>query len=124
MMKPVTIQTGQLIAAGDLTLEFEMMGRDPNNPSPQNTYPENIVIYSTISAMSGSEVMNFYGQAPGMSDYADTVLTTEIDLKANDEDVVRTMLKADDVGPLDKLKIVANAEVVGAEKVDLVIISW
>jgi hypothetical protein len=124
MMKPVNIQTGQLIAAGDLTLEFEMMGRDLNSVVPSNSYPENIVIYSTISAMSGSEVMDFYGQAPGMSAYAATVLSTQINLKTDESTVVRTMLKAADVGPLDKLKIIANAEVTAAEKVDLVIISW
>jgi hypothetical protein len=124
MMKPVTIHTGQLIAAGDLTLEFEMSARKPNSSDPAKDYPENIVIYSTISAMSGSEVMDFYGQAPGMSAYAATVLSTQINLKTAESTVVRTMLKSDDVGPLDKLKIVANAEVTAAEKVDLVIISW
>jgi hypothetical protein len=124
MIKPVKIQTGQLIAAGVLTLEFEMKGRDPVSSDPAILYPENIVIYSTISAMSGSEVMDFYGQAPGMSAYAATVLTTQINLKTAESTVVRTMLKAADVGPLDKLKIIANAEVTGAEVVDLVIISW
>jgi hypothetical protein len=114
MIRP-RVQTGQILA-GTLTLEFDMnIGSD---------YPENVVVFSTISAMSSGETLNLYGQSPGMSGYADTVLTTEIDLKAAASTTVRTLLVATTTGPLDKLKLVANANVAASETVDFVILSW
>lgn len=113
MIKP-RVQSAQILA-GTLTREFDMnIGTD---------YPENVVVFLTISAMGGGEVLDFFGQSPGMSGYADTILTTQVDLKANDEDVIRVMLVATTTGPLDKLKLVAQG-VAAAETVDIVVISW
>ena len=113
MIRP-RVQTGQILA-GTLTLEFDMnIGTD---------YPENVVVFSTMSAMSAAETLNFYGQSPGMSDYADTVLTTEIDVNAAASTTVRTMLINTTTGPLDKLKLVA-ANIAAAETIDFVILSW
>jgi hypothetical protein len=108
------VQTGQILA-GTLTKEFKMMiGSDA---------PENVAVFLTISAMGGGEVLDFFGQSPGMADYADTVLATQIDLKANDEDTVRTMLVVSTTGPLLNLKLVAQG-VAAAETVDIVVVSW
>ena len=113
MIKP-RVQTGQILA-GTLTLEFDMnIGTD---------YPENVVVFLTCSAMSGSETLNFYGQSPGMSDYADTVLCTEIDIKSAASTTVRQVLTATSTGPLDKLKLVA-LNIAAAETIDFVILSW
>lgn len=113
MIRP-NVQTGQILA-GTLTKEFEMMvGSDAF---------ENCVVFLTISALSGSEVLDMYGQSPGMTDYADTVLTTQIDLKAAESTTVRTMLVATTTGPLQKLKLVAT-NIAAAETVDIVVLSW
>jgi hypothetical protein len=113
MIKP-RVQSAQILA-GTLTREFDMnIGTD---------YPENVVVFLTISAMSGSEVLDFFGQSPGMSGYADTVLSTQIDVKAAESTTVRTMLVATNTGPLDKLKLVAT-NIAAAETVDIVVISW
>ena len=113
MIKP-RVQTGQILA-GTLTLEFDMnVGTD---------YPENVVVFLTNSAMSGAETLNFYGQSPGMSDYADTVLCTEIDIKAAESTTVRQALAATTTGPLDKLKLVA-LNIAAAETIDFVVLSW
>ena len=113
MIRP-NIQTGQILA-GTLTLEFEMNhGTD---------YPENVVVFLTCSAMSGAETLNFYGRSPGMTDYADTVLCTEIDIKAAESTTVRQLLVATSTGPLDKLKLIA-LNIAAAETIDFVILSW
>jgi hypothetical protein len=113
MIRP-RIQSAQILA-GTLTREFDM--------NTGSDYPENVVVFLTISTMGGGEVLDFFGQSPGMSGYADTVLTTQIDLKANDEDTIRTMLVASTTGPLDKLKLVAQG-VAAAETVDILVLSW
>jgi len=97
MIRP-RVQTGQILA-GTLTLEFDM--------NTGSEYPENVVVFLTNSAMSAGETLNFLGQSPGMSDYADTVLATEIDIKAAESTTVRQVLAATSTGPLDKLKLVA-----------------
>ena len=115
------IQTAQ-IKVGVLTVTFDLTERSKDS-KPGVIYPENIVVYSTISAMSASEVLDFYGKAPGMSAYSDTVLTTQLDVNAAASTVVRTMLKATDVGPLSDLKLIA-ADVAGAETIDFIVLSW
>jgi len=115
------ISTAQILA-GTLTVTFDLTEWSGDN-TPGTVYPENIVVYSTISAMSGSETLDFYGKAPGMDDYAATVLTTQIDVKAAESTVVRTMLKAADVGPLSDLKLIAT-NIAAAETIDFVILSW
>jgi hypothetical protein len=108
------VQTGQILA-GTLTKEFEMMvGSD---------CPENVVVFLIISAMSGSEKLDFYGQSPGMSDYADTVLATQIDIKAAESTTVRTLLVASTTGPLYNLKLVAT-NIASSETIDIVVLSW
>ena len=114
MIRPTRVQSARILA-GTLTREFDM--------NVGSEYPENVVVFLTISAMGGGEVIDFFGQSPGMSDYADTVLCTQIDLKANDEDTVRQLLVLSTTGPLDKLKLVAQG-VAGVETVDIVVISW
>ena len=107
-------QTAQILA-GTLTKEFTMsIGSD---------VPENVAVFITNSAMSGSETLNFYGRSPGMTDYADTVLTTEIDIKAAESTTVRTMLVATTTGPLYKLKLVA-LNIAASETIDIVVVSW
>ena len=86
-------------------------------------YPENVVVFLTCSAMSAAETLNFYGQSPGMSDYADTVLCTEIDINAAASTTVRQMLINTTTGPLDKLKLIA-ANIAAAETIDFVVLSW
>jgi hypothetical protein len=108
------VQTGQILA-GTLTKEFKMMvGSDA---------PENVVVFLTISAMSAGEVLDFFGQSPGMSGYADTVLSTQIDVKAAESTTVRTMLVASTTGPLLNLKLVAQG-IAAAETIDIVVVSW
>lgn len=113
MIRP-NVQTGQILA-GTLTLEFDM--------NIASEYPENVVVFLTCSAMSAGETLNFYGQSPGMSGYADTVLATEIDIKAAESTTVRQVLAATTTGPLDKLKLIA-LNIAAAETIDFVIISW
>ena len=111
MIRP-RVQTGQILA-GTLTLEFDMnVGSD---------YPENVAVFLTTSALSGAETLNFFGQSPGMDDYGDTVLATELALGASA--TVRQMLVATTTGPLDKLKLVA-LNIAVAETIDFVILSW
>jgi hypothetical protein len=113
MIRP-HVQTAQILA-GTLTREFTMaVGSD---------MPENVVVFLTISAMSGSEVLDFYGQSPGMSGYADTILATQINLKTDESTTVRTMLVATTTGPLYKLKLIAT-NIAAAETVDIVVVSW
>ena len=113
MIRP-NYQTAQILA-GTLTREFTMaVGSD---------CPENVAVFITNSAMSGAETLNFYGQSPGMTGYADTVLTTEIDIKAAESTTVRTMLVASTTGPLYKLKLVA-LNIAAAETIDIVVVSW
>ena len=108
------VQTAQILA-GTLTREFEMMvGSDAFT---------NVAVFITNSAMSAGETLNFYGQSPGMSGYADTVLTTEIDIKAAESTTVRTMLVVADTGPLLNLKLVA-LNIAAAETIDIVVVSW
>jgi len=97
MIRP-RIQTGQILA-GTLTLEFDM--------NTGSEYPENVVVFLTNSAMSA----------------ADTVLATEIDIKAAESTTVRQVLAATSTGPLDKLKLVA-LNIAAAETIDFVILSW
>jgi hypothetical protein len=113
MIRP-RIQSAQILA-GTLTREFDM--------NTGSEYPENVVVFLTISAMSGSEVLDFYGQSAGMSGYADTVLSTQINLKTDESTTVRTMLVATTTGPLDKLKLVAT-NIASAETVDILVLSW
>jgi hypothetical protein len=113
MIKP-KVQSAQILA-GTLTQEFKMMiGQDA---------PENIAVFLTISAMSGSEKLDFYGQSPGMSGYADTILATQIDVKAAESTTVRTMLVATTTGPLLNLKLVAT-NIASSETIDIVVVSW
>ena len=113
MIRP-NVQTAQILA-GTLTREFTMaVGSD---------MPENVAVFITNSAMSAGETLNFYGQSPGMTGYADTVLTTEIDIKAAASTTVRTMLVATTTGPLYKLKLVA-LNIAAAETIDIVVVSW
>jgi len=114
MIHAPRVQKAQILA-GTLTREFEV--------SVGSEYPETVVIFLEISALSGAEVLDFYGQSPGMSDYADTVLTTQIDLKANESTTVRTMLLATTSGPLHNLKLVAQG-IAAAETVDITVISF
>lgn len=113
MIRP-NIKTGQILA-GTLTLEFDM--------NVGTNYPENVVVFLTCSAMSAGETLNFFGQSPGMTDYADTVLATEIDINAAASSTVRQVLAATATGPLDKLKLVA-LNIAAAETIDFVILSW
>jgi len=114
MIKKPRIQSAQILA-GTLTREFELnVGTD---------YPENVVVFLTCSAMSAAEVLDFYGQSPGMSDYADTVLCTQIDINAAASTTVRQLLASDTTGPLDKLKLVAQG-IAAAETIDIVVVSW
>jgi hypothetical protein len=113
MIRP-RVQSAQILA-GTLTIEFDM--------NTGSDYPENVVVFLTISAMSGSEKLDFYGQSPGMSDYADTVLATQIDVKAAESTTVRTMLVATTTGPLDKLKLVAT-NIASSETIDILVLSW
>lgn len=113
MIRP-NIQTAQILA-GTLTREFTMaVGSD---------MPENVAVFLTISAMSAGETLDFYGQSPGMTGYADTILATQIDVKAAESTTVRTMLVVATTGPLYKLKLVAT-NIAAAETVDIVVVSW
>jgi hypothetical protein len=108
------VQTQQILA-GTLTREFEIMiGSDAF---------ENVAVFTTFSAMSAGETLNFLGQSPGMTGYADTVLATEIDVKAAESTTVRTMLVSTTTGPLQKLKLVA-INIAAAETIDIVVVSW
>jgi hypothetical protein len=120
MIQP-NIQTGQILA-GTLTLEFDM-NQNSKTKQPGQAYPENVVVFLTPSAMSGSEKLNFLGQSPGMTGYSDTVLATEIDIKAAESTTVRQVLAADTTGPLEKLKLVAT-NIAASETIDFVILSW
>ena len=113
MIRP-NYQTAQILA-GTLTREFTMaVGSD---------CPENVAVFMTMSAMSAGEVLNFYGQSPGMTGYADTVLATEADINATASTTTRTMLVASTTGPLYKLKLVAEG-IAAAETIDIVVVSW
>jgi len=108
------VQTGQILA-GTLTKEFEMaVGSD---------FPENVAVFLTMSAMSSAETLNLFGQSPGMTGYADTVLTTEIDINTAASTTVRVMLPATTTGPLWNLKLVA-LNIASAETIDIVVVSW
>jgi hypothetical protein len=113
------------IIAGALTISFDLGQKNSGHVSsvPGKEYPESIVVYLDISAMDGAETLNFYGKGAGMDAYSDTVLTTEVDLNAAASTMVRVMLKAADVGPLESLKLVALG-VDGSETVDVTVISW
>jgi hypothetical protein len=84
---------------------------------------ENVAVFTTFSAMSGSETLNFLGQSPGMTGYATTVLSTEIDVKAAESTTVRTMLVVANTGPLLNLKLVAT-NIASSETVDIIVVSW
>ena len=113
MIRP-NYQTAQILA-GTLTREFTMaVGSD---------CPENVAVFLTMSAMSGGEVLDMTGQSPGMTGYATTVLTTQIDINAAASTTVRTMLVATTTGPLYKLKLVAQG-IADAETIDIVVVSW
>ena len=114
MIRPTRVQTAQILA-GTLTREFDM--------NVGSEYPENVVVFLTMSAMSAAEVLDFFGQSPGMSDYADTVLCTQIDVNAAASTTVRQLLVLSTTGPLDKLKLVAQG-IAAAETIDIVVISW
>jgi hypothetical protein len=58
-----------------------------------------------------------------MSGYADTVLATQIDVKAAESTTVRTMLVVSTTGPLHNLKLVAQG-IAAAETIDIVVVSW
>jgi hypothetical protein len=120
MIQPY-IQTGQILA-GTLTLEFDM-DQHSRTKHPGKAYPENVVVFLTSSAMSGSETLNFLGQSPGMTGYATTVLATQIDIKAAESTTVRQVLAAATTGPLEKLKLVAT-NIAASETIDFVVISW
>jgi hypothetical protein len=108
------VQTAQILA-GTLTREFKLM--------VGQSCPENVAVFLTISAMSAGEVLDFFGQSPGMSGYADTVLATQIDVKAAESTTVRTMLVSTTTGPLLNLKLVAQG-IAASETIDIVVISW
>jgi hypothetical protein len=113
MIRP-RIQSAQILA-GTLTREFDM--------NTGSEYPENVVVFLTMSAMSAGELLDFFGQSAGMSGYADTVLSTQIDIKAAESTTVRTMLVATTTGPLDKLKLVAQG-IAASETIDILVLSW
>ena len=115
MIHAPRVQKDNIIAT-DLDIEFDV--------SVGSEYPENIVVYLDISAMSEGETLDLYGQPPGLSDYSDTILTTQVDLKTDESTVKRIMLKAADVGPLDKLKLIGSAGITDAENVAVTVISW
>jgi hypothetical protein len=111
MFRP-RIQTKQILA-GTLTAEFSL--------NSGSEYPENVWAYMVISAMSGSEVLDITGRAPGVAGYTTAVLVTQIDLKANDADTVLEDLSGD--GPLTKILFTAT-NIAAAETVDITIVSW
>jgi hypothetical protein len=116
--KPVVQQL--TIGVGDLTKIFDI--RQGMDDGRGNTTPENVWLVYTPNAMDGAEVMNVYGRPIGMSTYLTAVITTEIDLAANDEDTVRLDLSAASK-ICSHIKFVAGT-LDGSEEVALTLYTW
>jgi hypothetical protein len=101
------------ILAGTLSVEFNLLNG--------GAVYDNVWAVMTISAMSGAETLDMYGKDIGNSAYRTAVLATQIDLKANDEDVVAQDLSGK--GPLTVIKFTA-AGIADAETVDIHLYAW
>lgn len=106
------IQTAQILA-GTLTRTFELGGPDG--------LPDNIHVILSMSAMSGSEVLDFTGRAPGESTYISAVLATQVDIKAAESTVTTTDLSG--AAPIDELLLTAQG-IAAAETIDITVITW
>ena len=118
------IQQKQILA-GTLTRTF--------NLNRGSDYPEHVFVILSISAMSAGETLDITGKAPGQATYLTAIVTAQIDLKANDSDVIMLDLSpgiqptdgvATIVPPLDELLFTASAGVTAAETVDITLITW
>jgi hypothetical protein len=101
------------IKAGVLTVEIPV--------GFGNVVHNNVWVILTISAMSGSEVLNIYGKDRGVQAYRTAVLTTQIDIKAADEDVLAVDLSGK--GPLGVLKFVAS-NIAASETIYINVFAW
>jgi len=119
------IQQGQILA-GTLTKTFTL--------NRGNDYPDHVYAILKISAMSGSEVLDITGKAPGQGTYLTANITPQIDLKANDGDVIMVNLSPGSlpasatppvttVPPLDEILFTAT-NIAAAETVDITLVTW
>jgi hypothetical protein len=82
---------------------------------------DNIWLILEISAMSGTETLDMYGHFVGATDYRTAALATQIDIKANDSDIITQDLSG--LGPIHTIKLVA-ANIADAETIDYTLVCW